>query len=155
MTSINTQISELPIPARQPTGTFTGEMGVDALVYAHRLISLSPGAAVSNLSAAISLALTKMSVGEQCTTGEYIAGKLVGGNTYVLKDAGNSASRPANDGGRVIHVGTNGLYLRCTSDDLRPEDYGVALSTDGSDTAALQQFFNKNNKCTLAFGKTY
>lgn len=109
------QLSDFPLATRKPVGDagdFTGEMGIEAMINARRLQSTKPGATVTTLAAAIALAESTMQSGELVTTEEYESGTGKGGNTYKLLDAGTSGSRPSADDGHIIHVGTNGLYLK-------------------------------------------
>lgn len=112
MASVDASISAFPIAAKKPTGSFTGAQAIEAMINAKRLQATKPGATVQTLADAVTLAAASINASELITTCEYTSGDGVGSNTYQLLDAGDSGSRPAEDGGSVIHVGAAGLYLK-------------------------------------------
>lgn len=111
MPSIDAQISAFPIAAKKPTGSFTGAQGVEAMINARRLQTMMPAATAATLADAILMAGSDLNVDELIATQEYTA-NAGGGNTYRLLDAGNAGNRPVADNGHIVHVGSNGLYLK-------------------------------------------
>jgi hypothetical protein len=144
-------ISAFPIQTAQ--SPLTASQGVDALQKAHDMPSAG---AVSNaitkinnatlsvqtLADAVELAeLGGISVGDAVTTNEYHSGTGLGGNKYQLIDG--QGSRPTEDGGSVIHVGSGDLYFKSLTETFNPDQFG-ALS-DGSDsTTQLQNWINSS-----------
>ena len=136
-------LSDFPLNIRKPTGNagaFTGEMGIEATINAHRLISTKPAARKQTLNEIIALAASgQLKVGEVGEWNEYHAGSGYGGHSAVLMDAGSSAARPSSDKGIIIHVGGGGLYLKGLFLDglMSPNRWG-ADGTKSGDSAAVQ-----------------
>lgn len=105
-----------------------------------RLKLIKPAAEGNSLSDLIALAIAgEIEVGSKANTVEYFDGSGIGGNRYVLKDAGSSGARPAADGGSVIHVGTNGLYfLALFLNGVFIEQFGAVQSEVTDSSVAVQ-----------------
>lgn len=112
MAAVDASIAAFPIAAKKPTGSFTGEQAIDALVNAKRLQSTLPLASAATLSAATALASASMNAGECISVAERESGTTAGGGVFLLVDAGSSGARPAALDGEIVHVGAAGLYLR-------------------------------------------
>lgn len=98
----------------------------------------------STINAAVSLVESgKIPVGSAVNTLEYHTGTGVGGGSYQLIDAGDAGSRPSEDGGKVVHAGSDGLYLSFVGNLPSPEQYGVL--TDGTDSTAEFKSWIANN----------
>lgn len=131
MPSVADQITAFPIPTRKPTGSFTGEQAVEALINAKRLQSTQPAATVATLSDAVALAASgDINVGEHVLWDEYATGTNYGGGRAVLLDAGSSGARPAANPGTIFHVGSAGLYLRKTQPSRRLHVYDFGATAD-------------------------
>lgn len=69
-----------------------------------------------------------------------------GNNSYQFKDAGNAGARPAEDGGKYIHVpgGSGGRYLEGLFPDgvYSVRKFGAIGNDETDDTAALQSIVN-------------
>lgn len=122
----------------------------DALARAHRMGTTKPSANALTLNAALTLAATSMSVGESVEWFEYTTNSG-GGNTATLMDAGSAGARPAEDGGSVFHVGSNGLYLKAhfTLNVVHAAQFGANSGTPEQKAAALLkalEFCKSNNR---------
>ena len=85
----------------------------------------------------------------------YAPDSLLGANRFSLRYTPVLSNRPTEDFGRCFYLGETGYYLYSLYEDLYPEHYGVARTNDGSDTAAMQQYFDNNAVCKLGRGITY
>ena len=97
-------------------------------------------------------------VSEKANTVEYEAGLGLGANRYVLKDAVTSGARPAEDGGSIIHVGTEGLYFEgLFLNGVWLEQFGVKKTGDNAAKikAALDYAESKNRGEVKAQGNVY
>lgn len=100
---------------------------------------------VQTLSDAVELAeLEGISVGDTVTTNEYHSGTGLGGNKYQLVDG--QGSRPSEDGGSVVHVGSGDLYLKglFILNHVRSSQFGVANSAI-SELERSQRMINSLN----------
>lgn len=80
------------------------------------------------------------SVGSTVLSATYHPGLYLGGNLYLVEDAGSASARPSSDGGTIIHVGSNGLYLKglFTDGKYRLTQFGGGRGNQSEDTAAAQ-----------------
>lgn len=149
MTSVagTLNLSDFPLSTRKPVGNsndFTGAMGVEAMLYARRLQSLKPSATVQSVAAAIVLAGGLLLPGEVVHCREYNVGTGIGAHTLELLDAGDAQSRPEEDSGNIIHVGSEGLYFKGLFDNhITLEKFGYTPDKDaGPYIDAAQAYVN-------------
>lgn len=100
----------------------------------------------------------KVLPGNTASTDGYYEGTVIGGGLYLLKDVTTSAARPPEDGGRYIHIGTEGLYLVSISKSVDVFQFGAlgngtALDTQVLKSALVPVFGTSNQTFILDLGQ--
>ena len=110
---------------------------------------------IATLDEAITLAISGgIKVGAVFETAERVSGTKRGGAKYRLKDAILAESRPAEDLGIYIHVGSSGLYFQAvlTERKVTAELYGAILDGNNDDTNAFFRAATTGMQCEVSNG---
>lgn len=154
------------VPTSQMTGMSDNDI-FDSLSTGRRLKTTKPSATRDTVADAIAIvAAGTVKVGEEVSWRQYSASNAFGAGRGLVIDAGDAGSRPAANPGKVIHVGSNGLYISvirptkrvhvyeygATADDIGPalqaawndlKDIGGEIVVPGGQVKSSQQTFTR------------
>lgn len=93
-------------------------------------------ARISSVAAAKVLAISGDIKKDQFfSTASYHENQKRGGSLYQLKDAETASSRPTEDGGSIIHVGSDGLYFSAIFfNEISLSQFGASMNATNSPT---------------------
>ena len=135
------QIGSESVPAGKMAG-FTDETMFQALDQARRMQTTKPICTVPSIADAIAIvAAGTVKVGEEVSWRQYSASNAFGAGRGLVIDAGDAGSRPTANPGKVIHVGSNGLYISVIRPTKRVHVYEYG-ATAGDIGPALQAAWN-------------